>query len=121
VLAAMESPAANGQVINIGSGIGRPIADVAADLARLTGRALLSPDITYRYRSGDIRHCTADLTRARELLNFQPQVSWDSGLAEVVEWARSTPSVDRVAQADRELEARGLVTDRRPVAEGPTA
>jgi dTDP-L-rhamnose 4-epimerase len=113
ILAAIGSPAANGQVVNIGSGVGRGIASVAATLARVTGRDDLLPEITYRFRSGDIRHCTADISRARDLLGFEPTVSWDAGLAEVVDWARTAPSADRVLHADRELQARGLVSDRR--------
>ena len=113
ILAAIGSPAANGQVVNIGSGVGRGIASVAATLARVTGRDDLLPEITYRFRSGDIRHCTADISRARDLLGFEPTVSWEAGLAEVVDWARTAPSADRVLHADRELQARGLVSDRR--------
>jgi dTDP-L-rhamnose 4-epimerase len=122
VLAAVRSSGADGQVVNIGSGVGQPIKEVALALARAVGREDLAPVISHRYRSGDIRHCTADLTRARTLLGFAPGVAWEQGLAEVVEWARSAPSADRVLQADHELEARGLVSDRRrPVAQGPAA
>ena len=118
VVLAVQSSAANGQIVNIGSGIGRCIKDAAVALASLAGRPDLSPVITHRYRSGDIRHCTGDISRARQLLGFEPRVKWEDGLAEVVEWARSAPSVDRVLQADRELEARGLVSDRSAVRQG---
>ena len=80
------------------------------------GREDLPPVINQRYRRGDVRHCTADISRARALLGFEPRVRWEDGLAEVVEWARSSPFVDRIAQAQRELEAHGLVTERRPSA-----
>jgi dTDP-L-rhamnose 4-epimerase len=113
ILTAIDAPAANGQVVNIGSGVGRGIASVAATLARVTGRDDLLPEITFRFRSGDIRHCTADISRARELLGFEPTVSWEAGLKEVADWARTAPSTDRVWQADGELQARGLVSDRR--------
>jgi dTDP-L-rhamnose 4-epimerase len=113
IVAAIDAPAANGQVVNIGSGVGRRIADVATDLARLVGREDLAPEITSRFRSGDIRHCTADIARARALLRFTPSVAWEQGLTEVVNWARTAPSVDRVRHAEAELESRGLVSDRR--------
>mgnify|MGYP006272656549 CR=1 FL=1 len=109
VMAAIDSPEVHGQVVNIGSGVGRRIADVATALARLVGREDLAPQVSHRFRSGDIRHCTADISRARQLLQFQPRVAWEDGLAEVVQWARSAPSVDRVLEAERELAARGLV------------
>ena len=114
IAAAVTSSAADGQVVNIGSGVGRPIRDVALALAKLMGREDLPPAINQRYRRGDVRHCTADISRARALLGFEPRVRWEDGLAEVVEWARSSPFVDRIAQAQGELEAHGLVTDRRP-------
>ena len=113
ILTAIDSPAANGQVVNIGSGIGRGIASVAATLARVIGRDDLLPEITCRFRSGDIRHCTADIARARDLLGFEPTTSWEAGLKEVADWARTAPSADRVWHADRELQTRGLVSDRR--------
>ena len=113
ILTAIDSPAANGQVVNIGSGIGRGIASVAATLARVIGRDDLLPEITFRFRSGDIRHCTADISRARDLLGFEPTVSWEAGLREVADWARTAPSTDRAWHADGELQARGLVSDRR--------
>jgi len=113
ILAAIDSPAANGQVVNIGSGVGRGIASVAATLARVIGRDDLLPEITFRFRSGDIRHCTADIARARHLLGFEPAVSWEAGLKEVADWAQTAPSTDRVLHADHELQARGLVSDRR--------
>lgn len=76
--------------------------------------------ISARYRRGDVRHCVADISRARELLGFEPNVQWEDGLTEVVEWARSSPSVDRTAQAEGELEGRGLLSDRRPAPQGTT-
>lgn len=112
VIAAMTSGAADGQVVNIGSGIGRSIRDVALTLAHLTRRDDLPPQITERYRRGDVRHCVADIAVARRLLAFEPKVRWEDGLAEVVEWARSSPAVDRTTEAIGELEARGLVGNR---------
>jgi dTDP-L-rhamnose 4-epimerase len=113
VVTAMSSPGVDGHVVNIGSGVGRPIRDVAMTLARLTGHENLPPEITRKYRRGDIRHCIADISRARKGLGFEPRVRWEDGLAEVVEWAKSSPSVDRVPQAHSELEAHGLVTGPR--------
>jgi dTDP-L-rhamnose 4-epimerase len=74
--------------------------------------------VTGQFRRGDVRHCTADLSRARRLLRFEPRVGWEAGLAELVAWARSIDAIDGFAQADRELRDRGLVTAR---LEGKTA
>jgi dTDP-L-rhamnose 4-epimerase len=121
IVTAMSSTAADGQVLNIGSGIGRPISEVATTLAALLGRPDLPPIVSDRYRRGDIRHCIADITRAGHVLGYRAGVAWEDGLAEVVDWARSSPSADRIAQAQDELEARGLVGARRTAPESAPA
>ena len=98
-----------GQVINIGSGVPRKIGECAYALARLIGREDIEPEITFRFRKGDIRHCTADTGRARKLLGYAPQTNWEAGLTEMVEWARTASSADMFCQAQLELKKRGIV------------
>ena len=86
---AMESPASDGAVINIGCGQPITIRQVAEILARSLGMEHLAPIITQKYRAGDIRHCFADLTRARTLLGYEPRVTHEEGL----------PRAGRVARA----------------------
>ena len=112
IMAAIESPAADGTVINIGSGIPRRIGEVARTLASVAGVPSVGPTITGQFRLGDVRHCTADLSRARQLLGFEPRVTWEAGLAELVQWCRKALAVDRFSQADQELRARGLLSER---------
>jgi dTDP-L-rhamnose 4-epimerase len=114
---ALESPASAGQVINVGSGVPRAIGAVARTLAAVVGSPEREPTITAEFRRGDIRHCTADIGRARQLLGFEPRVAWEDGLAELAEWCRGALAADRFAQADGELRARGLLSapiGRRP-------
>jgi len=108
-VSALKSPQADGHVLNIGSGVPRPIADCARVLARLMGRDDIEPLVNHQFRKGDIRHCTADTTRAVRLLAYSPRTKWEAGLAELIEWARSAPTADRFDQAERELSERGLV------------
>ena len=110
MLAALETATADGTVLNIGSGTARRIADVARSAARITGVDGIEPDVTGQFRRGDVRHCTADITRARRLLGFEPRVAWETGLAELAAWAQASRAVDGFAQADRELRDRGLVS-----------
>ena len=117
VVAAIDSSLADGHVLNIGGGVGRSIRDIATTLAQLTKREELPPVISGRYRRGDVRHCVADGSRTRQLLGFVPKMSWEMGLDEVIAWARSSPSVDRMAQAQRELESRGILAERARVPE----
>jgi len=68
--------------------------------------------VTGQFRRGDIRHCTADVTRARHRLGFVPRVAWEDGLRELLAWCRDAASADRFAQAQQELESRGLLSGR---------
>jgi dTDP-L-rhamnose 4-epimerase len=105
---ALETPAAAAEVINVGSGEAHTVADVARRLARVLGKEHIEPEIVGKYRVGDIRHCFADIGKARGLLGFEPRMKLDDGLAELAAWLESQAAVDRVAQASAELSARGL-------------
>ena len=113
IVAAIDSPAADGQVLNIGSAVARPIGELARLLARLVGAGGIEPEITGQFRAGDVRHCTADIARARRLLGFAPRVAFEEGVAELVAWARSAEHADRFGQADRELREHGLLAGAR--------
>ncbi len=108
-LLALDEPAADGGVFNIGSGQSVSVADVATSFATAMGRADLSPDITNKARTGDIRHCFADIDRARRVLGFHPRRSFEDSFDEMADWVSRQTAVDRVAEARRELETHGLV------------
>src|SRR5690349_23334021 len=72
-LLAMDSDAANGHALNIGSGEPISIQQVAEVLSSSLG-VQIPADITGRYRAGDIRHCFADITAAKRLLGYMPRV-----------------------------------------------
>ncbi len=106
---ALEHPAAPGGVFNIGSGASVSVRQVAEMLGRAMGRTDLAPQILGKARAGDIRHCFADITRAREVLGFEPRHSLRNSLGELAAWVRRQQAIDRAAEAQRELETRGLV------------
>jgi len=106
---ALDDPRAAGEVYNVASGEDRSVEEVAALLAEAMGRPDLRPEITGKARAGDIRHCIPDLTKAREELGLGPPRDFAQGLAELAEWVARQQAEDRVAEARRELEARGLV------------
>ena len=105
---ALDKPAAAGEVFNIGGGVPYTVRDIAERIAEVVGKRHLQPEITGKYRVGDIRHCFADIGKARELLGYSPEVTLDDGLAELAAWLEGQAAVDRVAQASAELAARGL-------------
>jgi dTDP-L-rhamnose 4-epimerase len=104
---ALDSPHAAGQAFNIGSGRSYTVREVAEMLAAILGTPI-EPDVCGKYRAGDIRHCFADIGRARADLGYEPAVTLEDGLVELAEWLQDQPAVDRVAVASRELAARGL-------------
>jgi dTDP-L-rhamnose 4-epimerase len=108
-LLALENTSVSGDVFNIGSGISRTVLSIAEDLAGAVGRRDIAPQLVGKFRSGDIRHCFADITRAKRALGFTPKVVWDEGLAELADWLSEQVAVDNVESATAELEKRGLV------------
>jgi dTDP-L-rhamnose 4-epimerase len=105
---ALTVPGAAGQVFNVGSGRSMSVLDVAERLAEALDCEHLLPEVTQRYRVGDIRHCFADIGRARQVLGYQPRVSLEDGLAELSGWLSGQIAHDRVQEAGAELAARGL-------------
>ena len=105
---ALETPAAAGEVFNIGSGVPMTVREIAQRVADVVGKRHIKPEITGKYRVGDIRHCYADIAKARRVLGYAPRVTLDEGLAELAAWLEGQAAVDRVAQASAELSARGL-------------
>ena len=108
-LLALQHPRAAGQVFNIGSGRDVSILEVGAALAEAMEVPHLTPEVMGKARVGDIRHCFADIACAREVLGFAPRRSFEDSLAELADWVDRQKAVDRVQDARRELEQRGLV------------
>ena len=105
---ALELPEADNHVFNVGSGRPYAISALASDLAALLGRPDLQPQLTGKYRVGDIRNCYADIGKARALLGFEPAYDLRSGLAEMLPWLDGQTATDNVAAAFQELSRRGL-------------
>jgi dTDP-L-rhamnose 4-epimerase len=104
---ALEVPDAAGRVLNVGSGNAYTVREIARRMGEVLGKDL-EPQITGKYRVGDIRHCFADITQARKLLGFEPRVELDEGLDELAHWLQGQVAADHVADARAELDARGL-------------
>ncbi len=105
---AMETPGAAGHVFNVGSGRPYAIAEVAERMAGALNCEHLAPEITKQYRAGDIRHCFADISHARQILGYEPRVTLEDGMKELAEWLQGQVAHDRIAEAHAELAKRGL-------------
>jgi dTDP-L-rhamnose 4-epimerase len=104
---AMERSESDGEVINVGCGKPISIRRVAEILSLSLGRSI-EPVITQKYRAGDIRHCYADLTKARALLGYEPQVSHHNGFRELAEWLSEQEAEDNAETMLKELGVYGL-------------
>jgi dTDP-L-rhamnose 4-epimerase len=104
----LDRPGSEGGVFNIASGRSYTIREIAARIAGVIGKQYLEPEITGKYRVGDIRHCFADISLARRVLGYEPQVALEDGLQELATWLEGQEATDRVEEASAELAARGL-------------
>jgi dTDP-L-rhamnose 4-epimerase len=107
---ALEQPAAAGGVFNIGSGQAISIAEVGAALARAMNCPGLEPELIGKLRSGDVRHCFADIRLAQARLGYKPKRKLQQSLGQLAEWVAMQSAADNIGQARAELESRGLVT-----------
>ena len=105
---ALDADAAAGGVFNIGSGRHYTVLEIADRIAGVMGHQYIEPEVSGEYRVGDIRHCFADIARARTVLGYEPRVGLDEGLTELAGWLEGQQADDRVAEAKAELMARGL-------------
>jgi dTDP-L-rhamnose 4-epimerase len=106
---ALDQPAADHGVFNVGSGRPRSVLDVATTLAHELGMEL-EPVPSGQFRAGDVRHCYADLARAGRELGYRPRIPFEDGVCELLAWVRAQPGVrDDGGQAAAQLAARGLL------------
>ena len=86
---AAENRECVGEVINVANGESTTLNQLLDTLKTITGK----PDVIPEYREprvGDILHSLADISRARELLGYEPQVGLEEGLRKTIEWWKSS-------------------------------
>lgn len=86
-LAAASVPEAVGQIFNIGGGSRVVLAEVLDIMAEIVGKPIKRNHI--EKAMGDARHTAADVSKARKILNYQPQVSLRDGLTQEWEWVKT--------------------------------
>ena len=85
-LVACTVPGVAGQVFNVACGDRITVNSMLQQINKITGK-----DIAPIYadpRPGDIKHSQADITRAKEHLEYQPKISFEEGLRNTIEWYR---------------------------------
>lgn len=104
---ALSKDEANGHVFNVGTGRPTSIKEVAILLARKLRRDV-APQIEYKFREGDVRHCYADISKIQQHLGYKPTVELETGIDDLIAWAGSQTAEDRFEYAAAELAKRGL-------------
>lgn len=86
-VAALERHGNGIRAFNVGSGTPRTVGQMADALARaVEGPA---PVVTGQHRPADVRHITADSTRIRTELQWQPRSEFATGMAELADESES--------------------------------
>ena len=117
--AALTAPMEGCHSINIGSGERTTVLEVAGQVNAYFGNRS-SVQVNGAFRQGDIRHGFADLTRARQLLHYQPAWSFSDGLQRFLSWAeQSSPSTEGYEQSLAEMRIGGCcMTEAKPIESG---
>jgi UDP-glucose 4-epimerase len=92
-LLALETPGLRGQAVNLATGRRVTLLALLRALGRLTGRPAQAE--RRPARAGDIRHSLADVSQARRLLGYRPQVDFETGLERTVAWYREAAAGSR--------------------------
>jgi len=107
-LLGMEKKAADYHTFNVGSGKSISINEVAKLLVNLVGKKIV-PQITGKFRAGDIRHCYADISLIKDKLGYKPKISMENGMTELITWGEKAYALDKFSQAEHELQQKHLL------------
>lgn len=87
LLLAYEKEESRGKIINLGSGKDISMNRLLHKICEYMG---YEGEWDYREgRNSDVRNLCAGIERARELLGFEPQVDFDEGIKETLEWYKN--------------------------------
>ena len=88
-LLAATSDKGPGEVVNVASGVSSSLIDLIATLKQVIGSSAAGLEIEHQAsRAGDLRESSADISKARAVLGYEPRVQLKEGLAGVVEFFR---------------------------------
>lgn len=107
-LLALETDKGDYEAMNVGTGRATSVKEISLLLAKGLGKNI-EPQIVGKYREGDIRHCVSDIAKIRATLGYEPKVTLEEGLEELLGWVSQQEADDRVESATAELAAHSLV------------
>jgi dTDP-L-rhamnose 4-epimerase len=108
-LLAAGSDALDGLPVNVGSGRGVPIREVAEQISAALG-IRIAPEVNGEFRPGEMRHLTSGTERIRAGVGYAPQTDLATGIGRYLEWIRGQADVkDYFTEAARMLKSKGIV------------
>jgi len=84
ILLTLSSENTDGEIINIASGKPASVLHIATTIAGLMKKNI-EPSVTGQFQLSDIRHCFADIKKAKDILGWEPKISFEEGMKELVE------------------------------------
>ena len=82
---AATAPETHGEAINISTANAVSVNTVVNTIRELLGKTNIEP--TYAPpRPGDIKHSLADVSKAKEIIGYEPAVSFDEGIRKAIDW-----------------------------------
>lgn len=85
VIAAITEEKSNGEIINLGSGVGTSVIEMT-EILKKAYKSSSEVRVTGDFRLGDVAHNIADLSKAKEILGFEQTVSLKDGLDAFCAW-----------------------------------
>ena len=113
VIACLDNARSNGQTMNLGSGINTSVIEIA-EILKKHYNSFSEIKITGDFRIGDIAHNKADISKAREILGFEPKISLDEGLKQFSDWVVGQETDNsKYEQSLAEMEQVGMFVRKR--------
>jgi UDP-glucose 4-epimerase len=89
---AMETEETYGEVMNIGTGRPTSVNTLCDLVLNSFGHTRDTYEVNHHpAQPGDIRVSAADITKAKDLMGWQPEIPFEEGMAETIEWAKTQP------------------------------
>jgi dTDP-L-rhamnose 4-epimerase len=107
-LLAAESDQLDGFAVNVGSGRGVPIREIAESISAAL-KIDIAPVARGEFRPGEMRHLTSDTTRIRAV-GYKPHVDLAEGIGRYIDWIKSQTDVrDYFSEAEEILKSKGII------------
>jgi dTDP-L-rhamnose 4-epimerase len=107
-LLAAETDKVNGLAVNVGSGRGVPIRQIAEQVSEALDIEI-TPEAIGEFRPGEMRHLTSDTTRIRAA-GYEPRVDLATGIGRYLDWIRAQTDVrEYFSEATNILRNKGIV------------